>query len=165
MNFKTESDLLAVVMKEDPKGQAMAAFMTPGTLLVHEPGYELGKNYQDDTKVLRTDPLLFSNADAKFVFACSMLLLTYYSKLGKVEAGRSSQFSSAWPLGVGRIHFEVRNRTWRTPLSWPRWPPLHTSINSCSMEVSCSSWQRRCSRPPQGGTWWYTPSLAWTTRR
>ncbi len=39
--------------------------------------------------------MLFSDVDAKFVFACSMLLSTYYSKLGAVKAGKKlSAFAS-----------------------------------------------------------------------
>ena len=103
LKIASRADIRVHVMKEDPKGASIAAFVNPLTLPCHDKEYAPSSDWASHTKDLRKTGE-FTTSELKFVAACSQQYSAHYMGQGvEVEAGKrvfAFKTMKAW-TGVG----------------------------------------------------------------
>ena len=96
IQLPSKAELKAIVMEEDPKGMAIAAYSSPVTVSCHDKEYEPSSNWDLRTKFLQKQSTKYSNStkysdsEQKFIHACDLRYSAHYMgmKSGQeVESG------------------------------------------------------------------------------
>lgn len=86
-SFSSEQDVRDLVLKEDPTGKALAAFVTPITIYAHDTEFEPKKGWRDVVKVpLKSGK--FTEAEGKFICASTIRIPSHYAGNSEVVAGK-----------------------------------------------------------------------------
>ena len=86
-SFSSEQEIRDIVLREDPQGKAIAAFVTPITVYAHDTAFVPTKGWRDTVKAeLKTGG--FTAAEAKFLVAATLRLPSWYVGSGEAVAGK-----------------------------------------------------------------------------
>jgi len=86
-SYSSEQEIKNLVLREDPQGSAIAAFVTPLTIFSHDNNFVPAKGWRDTVKAeLKTGG--FTAAEGKFLCAATQRLPSWYAGTGEVVAGK-----------------------------------------------------------------------------